>query len=152
MADLGTKFSERFRIVGGVLVLIFDADGRVLMMLRNNKFDAGTYSVPGGCMEAGEAVTSAGAREILEETGLIVAPENLHIVSVLNRITPSGWQSVEFVVVAKSWAGTPEIKEPNKCSELKWFETSALPHNISKYAETAIKNYKSGIMFSEIDY
>ena len=42
--------AERFKLVGGVFNLIL-RDGKVLMELRKNKFDAGLYSLVGGCME-----------------------------------------------------------------------------------------------------
>ena len=57
--------AERFKLVGGVFNLIL-RDGKVLMELRKNKFDAGLYSLVGGCMEDGETVKQAAVREIKE--------------------------------------------------------------------------------------
>ena len=145
------KFSERYHLVGAVLVLLI-RDGKILMLLRRNKFDAGFYNVPGGCMEDGESVAAAAVREVYEETGLQIVPEDLRVVSVLNRKIPGEWQSVEFVVVADKFDGEPINREIDKSAELHWFPLDELPINISRYAATAISNFKTGTIFSEIDY
>ena len=142
---------ERFTMVGGVLVLAI-RNGKVLMLLRKNKFDDGLYSVPGGCMEEGETVIQAASREFKEETGIKLEAENMEVVSILHRICPWGWTSTEFVVLAKDFKGEPKIMEPNKSSELKWFAPDALSDNISKYAKQAIENYVNDVRFSEIDF
>jgi len=56
----------------GVGAVIFDAEGRVLLIERGQPPLAGTWTLPGGVVEAGESVEHATAREILEETGLII--------------------------------------------------------------------------------
>lgn len=147
--------SERFKLVGAVLNIILK-DNEVLMLLRKNKFDAGLYSLPGGCMESGETVKEAAAREIKEETNLDVDLEQMNIVSSLHRIcldkNNAGWQSIEHVVVSNKFNGTPTVMEPDKSDELKWFPLNNLPKNISPYANKAIDNYINLETFSEIDY
>src|SRR3954471_22209723 len=53
--------------------VVRDADGRVLLVRRANEPGAGLWSVPGGRLEAGEDARTAAAREVVEETGLVVA-------------------------------------------------------------------------------
>ena len=55
--------------VGGI---VLDGDGRLLLVLRGRAPSAGTWSVPGGRVEAGESDADATAREVLEETGMRV--------------------------------------------------------------------------------
>ena len=142
---------ERFTIVGGVLVLAV-RDNKVLMLLRKNKFDDGLYSVPGGCMEECETVLQAATREFGEEVGVKVETKDMEVVSVLHRICPWGWTATEFVVLVKDFDGDPQIMEPNKCTELKWFAVDDLPENVSKYARQAIENFVGDVRFSQIDF
>jgi len=51
--------------------------GKVLLVRRARRPALGTYTLPGGVVEAGETLTEAIAREVLEETGLVIAPVTL---------------------------------------------------------------------------
>ncbi len=52
--------------------IVFDADGRVLLIERGKPPGAGLWSVPGGRLEGAETLAQAVAREVREETGLVV--------------------------------------------------------------------------------
>jgi len=52
--------------------IVFDSDGRVLLVERGSPPGAGLWSVPGGKVERGETLAQAVAREVREETGMIV--------------------------------------------------------------------------------
>jgi 8-oxo-dGTP diphosphatase len=54
--------------VGGVVV----RDGRALIIKRAHEPRRGEWSIPGGTVEVGEALTEAVQRELREETGLDV--------------------------------------------------------------------------------
>jgi ADP-ribose pyrophosphatase YjhB (NUDIX family) len=82
--------------VGGVVVL----DGpRVILVKRKFAPSAGTWSLPGGLVELGETAQAAAAREILEETGLVV--DVGPVVEVVDRIMTEedGRVAYHFVVV-----------------------------------------------------
>lgn len=57
--------------IGGVRVILLDEEQRVLMV-RQHHDGKDIWMVPGGGVEAGENSRDAGAREVLEETGLQV--------------------------------------------------------------------------------
>lgn len=145
--------SERFKLIGGVFCILLK-DGQILMELRKNKFDAGNYSLVGGCMESGETVKQAAIREVKEEVNLDVKEEDLQIVSTLHRLCPppDNWQSIEFVMVADRFSGSADLMENDVCGDLRWFPLNQLPQNISAYAKQAIDNYINKVEFSEINF
>jgi ADP-ribose pyrophosphatase YjhB (NUDIX family) len=59
---------RRVPCVGAVVV----HEGRLLVVRRGHDPGRGLWSVPGGRVEAGETLARACAREVLEETGLVV--------------------------------------------------------------------------------
>ena len=58
--------------VVGVGAIVFDEAGRVLLIERGKPPALGQWSVPGGRLEPRETLAQAVAREVHEETGLIV--------------------------------------------------------------------------------
>jgi ADP-ribose pyrophosphatase YjhB (NUDIX family) len=73
------------RCVGGV---VHDAAGRLLLVRRANDPGRGQWSLPGGRVEPGESDVSAVARELHEETGLVVKVGSL--IGSVQRPAPSG--------------------------------------------------------------
>jgi ADP-ribose pyrophosphatase YjhB (NUDIX family) len=54
--------------------VVHDDAGRLLLVRRGHPPNAGTWSLPGGRVEAGETLEQAVVREVREETGLAVRP------------------------------------------------------------------------------
>jgi 8-oxo-dGTP diphosphatase len=68
----------------GVGAVVIDG-GRVLLVRRGHEPLKGEWSLPGGALELGETLQQGVVREVLEETGLTVAPDGM--VEVLDRIS-----------------------------------------------------------------
>ena len=62
---------RRIPCVGAI---VRDGQGRLLLIQRGHDPEAGRWSLPGGRVEPGETDAQALAREMLEETGLVVTP------------------------------------------------------------------------------
>ena len=67
-----------------VAAIIFDDAGRVLVIRRGKPPGEGRWTVPGGHLERGETIAAGVAREVAEETGLVV--EVGPLVEVVERI------------------------------------------------------------------
>jgi ADP-ribose pyrophosphatase len=63
-------FRFHFGPVAGVVAIIPDERGRVLLLRRARDPGKGRYGLPGGFVDSGESVDEALAREIQEEVGL----------------------------------------------------------------------------------
>ena len=65
--------------------VVFDCDGRVLLVRRKNEPFAGHYALPGGFVNIGETIEAACCREVQEETGIAVDQGDLALVGVYSN-------------------------------------------------------------------
>jgi ADP-ribose pyrophosphatase YjhB (NUDIX family) len=89
------EYPERPMVgVGGVII----ENGRTLLIRRGSEPLLGEWSIPGGMLEVGETLEEGVARELLEETGLVVRV--IELIEVFDRI------------YLESTAGAQEQKRP----------------------------------------
>jgi 8-oxo-dGTP diphosphatase len=106
---------------------IFNGVPDVLLLKRKGAHGAGMWSLPGGKLEPGERPVNAAAREVLEETRLIVKPVPLVDVPYSNVIADGQpWVTLYFLGQVPETAN-PEVNEPEKCSAMDWFEWGRFP-------------------------
>jgi 8-oxo-dGTP diphosphatase len=79
-----------------VAAVVFDELGRVLVIERGRPPGEGLWSFPGGRLELGETLAAAVAREVQEETGLIIAVGPL--VEVVERVTVTERGTYHYVI------------------------------------------------------
>ena len=124
--------------VGVHLILI--NGGKVLLLRRaNTGFADGSWSLPGGCLDEGETLPAAAAREALEETGITIDPVNLAFAHLCHHAEPDGEARIGVFFAATRWTGEPANAEPAKCSEIGWHDLTSLPHDTVSYICTGLQ-------------
>ncbi len=120
---------NRFPYVGsGYLFLIHD--GEILLQRRaNTGFEDGNYGVPAGHLDGNETAREGTAREMREEIGITLAPNDLTLAHFMHR---KGANDERFDIFwhTERYAGEITNMEPNKCDDLSWFPLDALPDNM----------------------
>src|SRR5271156_861899 len=71
--------------------LILTTGGKVVLLRRaNTGFADGSWSLPGGCLDEGETLPAAAAREAHEETGITIHPADLTFAHLCHHTDPDG--------------------------------------------------------------
>jgi 8-oxo-dGTP diphosphatase len=131
-----------------VFVVIFKADSVLLLRRSNTGLHDGQFSLPGGKACGEEMWDQAAARELFEETGLIVEEDKLRLGHLLQCRNPDGTEWMGAFFVAESWDGIAELMEPDKHDALEWHPVSSLPPKVVPSIRQALINLKNNILFS----
>lgn len=119
--------------------LILAADGKVLLLRRaNTGFADGFWSLPGGCLDNGETLPEAAAREAREEVGVVIDPADLAFAHLCHHADPDGQARVGVFFAARRWDGEPANAEPGKCSEIAWHDLGDLPADLVSYIRSGL--------------
>ncbi|WP_420631037.1 NUDIX domain-containing protein [Candidatus Leptofilum sp.] len=105
--------------------IVVDQHGNVLLIKRN---DTRTYAPPGGGVDAGEHLPDAAAREVREETGLIVLPVRLAAVTFL-PLPPTGYLGFAFRCLLRGG----EITTSEESPVVGFFSSNPLPRRMSSF-------------------
>jgi len=112
-----------------VAVVVVPIDGGLLAVRRGIEPARGQLSLPGGYINRGETWQQAGARELREETGLTVGPEDIQLFNVLSN--PAGIFVIVFGLAPAQPASALAVFTPNEetqeCVVLRQFEALAFP-------------------------
>lgn len=113
----------------------------LLHRVRNDKIEAGKWGMPGGKIERGEDRLAAVVREVLEETGIRIAPEN-------TRYADSAYvRYPEFDFIYHTFEYNFAVKPPvtiqvEEHSEFRWVTPKeALVMDLMRDNNAVIKNY-----------
>jgi 8-oxo-dGTP diphosphatase len=115
----------------GVGIFVRRPDGGILMGQRLGSHGAGTWSIPGGLVEADETLLQAAQRELGEETGLELELPNFRALLAPGQLSrfydkPGGRQAYVtlYVLVDVSLVAQAIVREPTKCAEWRWVDES----------------------------
>jgi 8-oxo-dGTP pyrophosphatase MutT (NUDIX family) len=126
-------------------------DGRILLLRRAGRgYADGRLGLPAAHVDRGRALTESVVREIAEELGITLAADDLRPSGTMFRW--AGEPRVDIFFAAQSWQGTPEIREPWKCSELVWADPDALPGDTLDFVATAWADAREGRMLREYGF
>ncbi|MBI5650968.1 MAG: 8-oxo-dGTP diphosphatase [Chloroflexi bacterium] len=102
-------------------------ENQILLGYKKQRFGAGKWNGFGGKIEDGESIASAAARELREESSVIVAPDDLILVARIEFFFPAKpeWDQIVHAFIARHWIG-----EPTESDEMRpqWFDTNAIPY------------------------
>jgi mutator protein MutT len=127
----------------GVGVMILDEDGRVFLAKRGPaaRNEVGKWEFPGGEVRFGERLAEAAHREIGEEYGIAIG--HLTLLGVFDHINDAEHQHwISATYTARLLSGTAVIREPEKCSEIGWFDLENLPQPLSLISEANLRAYR----------
>lgn len=146
------KNKNQFMAVPAVYAMLLrNNDQEILLLQRQNTGYRDTmYSFVAGHVEAGEYPIQALIREAQEEAGIIIAPADAMAAHTMYRFSYDSARA-DFFFAVRQWQGEITNKEPQKCSELKWFPISNPPTATIPYIAAAIKSFRSGVTYSELD-
>jgi ADP-ribose pyrophosphatase YjhB (NUDIX family) len=125
----------------GAGLVIQRNDGKVLLCRRLKAPEAGFWNIVGGKVDHMESSADAARREAEEETGLLI-----HAVEFLchaeERIPADNQHWLSMIHFTRAFSGEPRLTEPDKLSELGWFDLDQLPSPLSVFAVTAFRHLK----------
>lgn len=143
---------ERFKFISAAY-LVLVRDEKVLLARRcNTGYMDGRYGVPAGHLDGNETARQALARELHEEIGITVRPEDLHVAHVMHRHCGGENERIEFFMTTDRYEGEIVNTEPHKCDDLAWFPLDELPDNTIEHVRAAIGHVQAGVTYSEFGW
>jgi 8-oxo-dGTP pyrophosphatase MutT (NUDIX family) len=124
---------ERYRTLSAVFpVILREQDGKTQVLLarrQNTGYMDGLWDCAGsGHVDEGETASQAVIRECKEELGIEVDPTGVTFAHLCHRLGLNGARTYyDLYFHVKKYTGTLRIAEPDKCSDLQWFDLLSLP-------------------------
>lgn len=115
-------------------------DAKVLLLRRQNTgWCDGYYDLPAGHLEDQEELKAAAARELLEEAGVTVKPDDLKLIHIHQNHHRSDNPHYGYIFKAEKWEGKPKLTEPSKSDDIGFFGLDNLPAKITPYVRAALE-------------
>ncbi|MES2876183.1 MAG: NUDIX domain-containing protein [Patescibacteria group bacterium] len=144
----------RHSIIPAVWTILRNEQGQIFLLRRHNTgWRDGWWTVPAGHVDKDESPTFAALRELKEEAGIIVRPDDLS--EPLVHFYPADDRLHERVSLFFEVAGTqyaPVNAEPHKADRGEWFDPDALPEKIVPLLRRALLDLSAGVRYSERYY
>lgn len=135
----------------GVHLHLQDEQGRILLGLRHpdSAFAPDEWHFLAGHCER-EAAVSCLVREAQEEAGLIIDPGDVELVHVVHHVdSPTARARIALVFRARTWSGTPQLLEPDRCVAWRWFSPQDLPAKVVPYTRHAVEGITAGRPYTQ---
>lgn len=113
-------------------------DGKLLLCKRLKAPEAGHWNIVGGKVDHMERSELAARREAEEESGLSVhSTRFLCLSEQLIEADRQHW--ISMIYVTDDVSGEPQLTEPDKLSDIGWYDLDALPQPLSRFAADAVR-------------
>lgn len=112
-------------------------DGKLLLCRRMKAPEAGHWNIVGGKVDHMEPAELAARREAAEETGLSIGAIR-YLGVTEQRIEADRQHWVSLLYVTDDTTGEPQLTEPDKLSEIGWFDLDDLPQPLSVFTRTVL--------------
>ena len=142
VAELREALGDRPLLLPSTSLIAVNPEGGILLQRRT---DDGTWGLPGGLLEIGEAPEEAVIREVKEEMGIEVREVELFDVvggSEIYHDYPGQGRvySVSVAYVARGVSSKPRV-DGQEVSEARCFQADELPSNIERGARPILRRY-----------
>jgi len=108
----------------------------------------GYYSPPCGGIEPGESILAGLAREIREETGVVIDPEDATLAHVRHR-RGEGFEAVQYYFRVTAWDGEITNTEPGLCEGWGWWSINQMPQPFVPHTAAVIGLIHRGVRYSQ---
>lgn len=142
---------KRFKLIPAVYLFLRQDDTVLLLRRANTGYQDGKYGAIAGHLEGDELATEGMVREAAEETGIIVAPQDMRLVHVAHRLNrgSSDNERIDLFFETTKWQGQPRNQEPKKCDDLSWHHVNQLPAQTIPLIKLTLAAIARGAFFSE---
>lgn len=134
-----------------LFAIAFLCIGEEILLVRrcSQSFGKGSYSMVGGKVEQGESFLKAVAREVCEETTLVIPEDAFELMHIFHR----KGTDTEFITlcfkVDIAHLPSPYNNEPDKHDDMRFFNVNELPVNILPAHKQAIECIQQNVSYSE---
>lgn len=143
---------ERFRLRVAVFAILRRGDEVLLVRRANTGWKDGFYDFPAGHIEGAESLRAALVREVKEEIGVVVAPENFRFVHLMHGLFGDRVEYLDVFFEVREWQGEPRIAEPDKHSDLKWVRLSEAPPPLTPATQAGWDGLVGEQAYSELGF
>jgi len=129
----------------GVGVGVIIQQGGKLLLVRRTNHGAGTWSTPGGYLDAGESPEACAIREVREETGVELGEATF--LGISNDVHPDGKHNITIWMSGAAPSGEPTVAAEGELDAVEWFAWDALPeqryHSFENFVQG--RTYPAGL-------
>ena len=134
--------------------ILLRRNDKILFVLRSHTgWMDGHYALPAGHVEKGESFAQAACRELEEEVGIKIAPDQLAHVLTMHEHKPADHEvrvGVCFEVL--DWNGELVNAEPTVHDEIRWFSLDDLPAKLTSGARETVAALQAGKPYVEFGW
>ena len=148
--------AEHYRTLSAVfpVVMRLRREHKQVLLARraNTGYMDGKWDFAGsGHVDENETAIHAVLREAREELGIEIREGDVSFAHLSHRLGKNGGRTYyDIYFVVTRYGGQPYIAEPEKCSDLEWFDVDHLPPDMIPVRRDVLRRYLSGEHYSEV--